>query len=292
MNPVLANALLLLTSAIWGLAFVAQRVGMDYLGPFTFNALRFALGGAVLWGVVRLRDAGHLPGVRAAEAEEVPRGWGLLLGAVLFGGASLQQAGLVYTTAGKAGFITGLYVVLVPLAGTAVGMRNGRRLWLGALLALAGLYLLSVTDAWRMAWGDFLVLSSALFWTAHVLLVDNLTARYDSLRLARLQFGVVALLSALVAVLWEGAVSLQAVRGAGWAVLYGGLLSVGVGYTLQLVAQQYTSPAYAAIIFSLETVFALAGGVLLLSEPLTGRALTGSALMLAGMLVGSTHGRE
>ncbi len=287
MQPIRANALLLLTSAVWGLAFVAQRVGMDYVGPFTFNALRFALGGAALWGVVRLRDAGRLPAMRSVAAGDASPGWtrwGMLLGAVLFGGSSLQQAGLVYTTAGKAGFITGLYVVLVPLVGTWLGARHGRNVWLGALLALAGLYLLSVTDAWRMAWGDFLVFLSALFWTAHVLLVDTLTARFDSLRLAALQFGVVAVLSALAALLWETA-SPQAVLGASWAILYGGLLSVGVGYTLQLVGQQYTAPAAAAVIFSLEAVFALLGGVVLLAEPLTARSALGSALMLAGMLV-------
>ncbi len=287
MKPLYANALLLLTAAVWGLAFVAQRVGMDYIGPFTFNALRFGLGGAALWGVIRLRDAGRLPAVQSAAPGSAPAGWrrwGLLLGAVLFGGASLQQAGLVYTTAGKAGFITGLYVVLVPLVGAWLGARHGRNVWLGALLALAGLYLLSVTGAWRMAWGDFLVFLSALFWTAHVLLVDHLVARFDSLRLAALQFGMVALLSAAVAV-WREPLSAAGVRAALWAILYGGLLSVGVGYTLQLVAQQYARPAAAAIILSLEAVFALLGGVVLLSEPLTGRGLLGSALMLAGMLV-------
>ena len=282
-----ANALLLATAAVWGLAFVAQRAGMDYVGPFTFNALRFALGGAALWGVICLRDAGRLPAIQSAAPgfrRKGWRGWGLLLGVALFGGASLQQVGLVYTTAGKAGFITGLYVVLVPLAGAWLGARHGRNVWLGALLALAGLYLLSATGAWRMARGDFLVFLSALFWTVHVLLVDHLVARFDSLRLAALQFGVVALLSAAVA-LWQEAWSLAALRGALWAVLYGGLLSVGVGYTLQLVAQQYARPAAAAILLRLEAVFALLGGALLLSEPLTGRGLLGSALMLAGMLL-------
>ena len=292
-RPWQANALLLLTSAVWGLAFVAQRIGMAYLGPFTFNALRFALGGAALWGVIRLRDGGRLPAVQAAAPSSAASGWvgwGLLLGAVLFFGASFQQAGLVYTTAGKAGFITGLYVVLVPLAGVWMGARHGAHIWVGVLLALAGLYLLSVTSAWRMEQGDFLVFLSALFWTGHVLLVDRLVARFDSLRLAALQFGVVAALSALAALLRETA-SPQAVLGAGWAILYGGLLSVGVGYSLQLVAQQYTRPVYAAIIFSLEAVFALLGGVLLLSESLTGRGLVGSLLMLAGMVVSQREER-
>ncbi len=287
-----ANALLLLTAAIWGLAFVAQRVGMDYIGPFTFNALRFGLGGAALSIVIHLRDAGKLSAVQRAAPASRPAGWwrwGLLLGVVLFGGASLQQAGLVYTTAGKAGFITGLYVVLVPLVGTWLGERHGLHVWLGVLLALVGLYLLSVNGAWRVAWGDFLVSLGALFWTAHVLLVDHLVARFDSLRLAALQFGMVALLSAVVAV-WREPLYVTGVWQAMLAILYGGLLSVGVGYTLQLVAQQYAPPAHASIILSLEAVFALLGGVVLLSEPLNGRGMLGSVLMLSGMLVSQANG--
>lgn len=292
MKPWQANALLLLTAAVWGLAFVAQRVGMDYIGPFTFNALRFGLGGAALSIVIRLRDAGKLSAVQRAAPASRPVGWwrwGLLLGAVLFGGASLQQAGLVYTTAGKAGFITGLYVVLVPLVGTWLGERHGLHVWLGALLALTGLYLLSVNGAWRIAWGDFLVFLGALFWTVHVLLVDHLVARFDSLRLAALQFGMVALLSAVVAV-WREPLHVASVWQAMLAILYGGLLSVGVGYTLQLVAQQYAPPAHASIILSLEAVFALLGGVVLLSEPLNGRGMLGSVLMLGGMLVSQANG--
>ena len=284
-----ANGLLLLTAVVWGLAFVAQRVGMDYVGPFTFNAARFALGGGVLWGIIRLREARNGLGDRARKNRR-RRWWeGALLGTVLFGGASLQQVGLVYTTAGKAGFITGLYVVLVPLVDAWMGARHDVSVWVGAMLALAGLYLLSVTSAWHIQQGDLLVLLSALFWTAHVLLVDRLVAHGDSLRLAAQQFSMVALLSALVAMFGE-TISLNALRGALWAILYGGLISVGVGYTLQVVAQRYTLPSHAAIILSLESVFALLGGVLLLSEPLATRGVAGSLLMLAGMLVSQKSG--
>ncbi len=283
----LANGLLLITAAVWGLAFVAQRVGMDYIGPFTFNAVRFALGAVVLGLIVRLRQgrAARL----ALPRESISRG--LVLGLVLFVASSFQQVGLVYTTAGKAGFITGLYVVLVPLAGALLlGERHGAQVWLGAGLAAAGLYLLSVTGAWQMEKGDLLVLVSAFFWTAHVILVGRWTVAHDSLTLAALQFAAVALLSGLVAAVWE-TITVTGLQGALWAILYGGLISVGVGYTLQVVAQQYALPAHAAIIMSLEAVFALLGGVVLLGERVSTRGLVGAMLMLAGMVVSQWEGR-
>ncbi len=277
----LANSLLLITAAVWGLAFVAQRVGMDYIGPFTFNAVRFALGALVLGGIVRARQG---RGARLALPRE-SAARGLVLGLVLFVASSFQQVGLVYTTAGKAGFITGLYVVLVPLAGALLlGERHGVQVWLGAGLAAAGLYLLSVTGAWQMEKGDLLVLVSAFFWTAHVILVGRWTVTHDSLTLAALQFAAVALLSGAVAAGWES-VTFVGLQGAVWAILYGGLISVGVGYTLQVVAQQYALPAHAAIIMSLEAVFALLGGVVLLGESVSMRGMVGAALMLAGMVV-------
>ena len=281
-----ANSLLLITAAVWGLAFVAQRVGMDYIGPFTFNGLRFALGAAALGLIVRLREGRPL---RAALPQASVRR-GLALGVVLFVASSFQQVGMVYTTAGKAGFITGLYVVLVPLAGTLLlGERHGAQVWLAAGMAAAGLYLLSVTGGWQMEKGDLLVLVSAFFWTAHVMLVGRWATEHDSLTLAALQFAAVAVLSGAVAAGWES-VTLAGLQGALWALLYGGLVSVGVGYTLQVVAQQYAVPAHAAIIMSLETVFAMLGGVLLLGESVTARGLLGAVLMLGGMVVSQVEG--
>ncbi len=279
-----ANVLLLITAAVWGFAFVAQRVGMDYVGPFTFNAIRFALGAVVLSLITRWfsRDTDTLFPKTPSHREH--RRGGLALGVVLFIASSLQQMGLVSTTAGKAGFITGLYVVLVPLLGLLRGERHGWYIWSGAILAVAGLYLLSVTDGWRLARGDALVLLSALFWAFHVRLVGRLAFQGNSLNLARRQFVIVALLSALTALGVE-AISWRGIWGAAPAILYGGLISVGIGYTLQVVAQQYAQPAQAAIIMSLEAVFALWGGVVLLQEPLTLRAGVGSVLMLAGMVL-------
>jgi drug/metabolite transporter (DMT)-like permease len=259
---------------------------MEHLGPFAFNGIRFALGSlSLLPLIIARRRRGAAPCAPAAAPHLL--GWGLLAGAVLFGGASLQQMGIVYTTAGKAGFITGLYVVLVPLTGLLWGQRAGRGRWIGALLAVAGLYLLSVTGRFTIARGDLLVLISAAFWAAHVQLIGWLSPKLDSLKLAAIQFAVCSLLSLGVALIGE-TIRLVDVIQAAIPIVYGGLASVGVAYTLQVVVQKTAHPAHAAILLSLESVFALLGGWLLLGETLGLRGLTGCALMLAGMLVSQT----
>ncbi len=269
-----ADALLLFTALIWGLAFVAQRVGMDFMGPLTFNGLRFALGSLALWPVV----------MRAEGMKRLDWRAGALTGVLLFAGAALQQMGVVYTEAGKAGFITGLYVVLVPLVGVFLGRRAGGATWLGACLALSGLYLLSVTGDFALQRGDALVLLSALVWTLHVLVIDRYAGQAGALRLAWMQFTLTAALSLGGALLFEQ-VDPRTWGGALWPVLYAGMFSVGIGYTLQVVAQKDAPPAHAAILLSLEAVFAVIGGWVLLGEVLTRRGLLGSALMLAGMWV-------
>jgi drug/metabolite transporter (DMT)-like permease len=284
---VLANdALLLLTAAIWGFAFVAQRAGMEHVGPFWFTAVRFALGSLSLLplALVRRRAARMSAGPEAAAPSQLkllPAG--LLAGAVLFGGAALQQVGMVWTTAGKAGFITGLYVVLVPLVGLFWGERAGLPRWLAALLAAAGLFLLTVTRSFTLERGDLLVLAGALFWTAHVRLLGWLSPRTDPVALSCVQFAVCALLSGVAAAVSEP-LALEALLAAGLPILYGGLLSVGVAYTLQVVAQRRAPPAHAAVLLSLETVFAALGGALVLGERLGPRGLLGCALMFAGMI--------
>jgi drug/metabolite transporter (DMT)-like permease len=274
------DALLLATSAIWGFAFVAQRVGMADVGPFTFNGVRFALGSLSLVPLILVRrragtERGEIRGGRLLAS-------GVGAGGVLFVAASLQQIGIVTTTAGKAGFITGLYVVLVPLAGLLWGQRAGWGRWAGALLAAAGLYLLGVTGRFTVARGDLLVLASALFWAAHVQLVGALAPRTDSLMLAAVQFAACAALS-LTAAAFTEEVKLAAVLRAWAPILYGGLGSVGVAYTLQIVVQKTADPAHAAILLSLEGLFAAIGGWIILGERLPVRGVVGCGLMLAGM---------
>lgn len=280
-----SNLFLLLTAIIWGLAFVAQRAGMEHVGPFAFNGVRFALGSIsllpLLWLACRRRGDG------AGEARMNARSalWGgALAGVVLFLGATLQQVGVVYTTAGKAGFITGLYVVIVPLMGLLWGQRSGGRIWLGALLAVMGLYLLSMTRQFTISPGDALVLIGAFFWAGHVQVIARLARRIDSLVLSFFQCVVCSILSLITAAFTES-ISVAGLVQATWPILYGGVMSVGVAYTLQVVGQKGAHPAHAAIILSLESVFALVGGWLLLGEILSVRAGIGCALMLVGMLV-------
>jgi drug/metabolite transporter (DMT)-like permease len=278
-----SDVLLLITAAIWGFAFVAQRLGMDHVGPFTYNGVRFALGALTL--------APLLPASRTSSgAIPIPMTWpgflfrGGMLGVVLFVAASLQQVALLYTTAGKAGFITGLYVVVVPVLGLFWGRRPTLGTWSGAALAAAGLFLLSVTEAFQIEHGDGLVLVSALFWSLQVLMVAWLSPRSRPVALAFYQFSVCAVLSLITALMFE-AFEWSALVAAAGPILYGGVLSVGVAYTLQVVAQRDAHPAHASILMSLEAVFAALGGWMILGEMLSLRGVVGCALMLAGMLI-------
>jgi drug/metabolite transporter (DMT)-like permease len=297
-SVIATDSLLLLTALIWGGAFVAQRAGMRDVGPFTYNAVRFALGALVLLPliIVRRRAARtRAAGAGPEEPEPAPPGGvpgrrmgavaaGLIAGGVLFFGASLQQVGLVFTTAGKAGFITGLYVVLVPLAGLLWRQRAGAAAWAGAVLSVCGLFLLSFTDTLSMERGDLIVLIGAFFWTAHVHVVAVLSPRTDPLELSCVQFAVCSLLSGIAGLAVERTTA-AGVAAAAVPILYGGVLSVGIAYTLQVVAQRKAPPAHAAILLSLESVFAALGGSLLLGEKLGPRGAAGCAIMFAGMLV-------
>ena len=279
-----ADLLLLLTAAIWGFAFVAQRAGMTHMGPFTFNAIRFLLGGLSLLAVGSIfkKPFGMSVGIDDQRPKRFILG-GLITGLVLFAGASLQQVGLVGTTAGKAGFITGLYVVLVPILGLLIGRRASVYNWLGALLAVIGLYLLSVRQDFRISPFDGVVLLGAFVWAVHMHLVGHFSSRIGPVRLAIFQFMVCGILSLGVSILFETP-TLTGVQ-EGWLPLaYGSFLSVGLAYTLQVVAQRKADPSHAAIILSLESLFAAIGGWLVLGEVMDGRGVMGAALMLAGML--------
>ncbi|HNT75396.1 MAG TPA: DMT family transporter [Anaerolineae bacterium] len=283
-----ANGLLLLTAIIWGFAFVAQRVGMDYVGPFTYNAVRFALGGLALLLLMPLLTRSASPQTPAPASRSVLKN-SLLVGVVLFGGATFQQVGVANTTAGKAGFITGLYVVLVPILGLLWKQRTAPGTWLGALLAVGGLYLLSVTEKFTMATGDLQVLIGAGFWAVHIQLLAHLSTHIAPIKLAAYQFLVCAILSFGAALIQE-TITAQGLRDALIPILYGGLISVGIAYTLQVVALRDAHPAHASILMSLEAVFALVGGMLLLQESLALRGIVGCALMLAGTLLSQLWG--
>lgn len=279
-----ANLMLLLAAAIWGSAFVAQRVGMDHVGPYTFNGIRFALGSLSLLPLILFYKPAA-PGQAAAESKTLPAAKaGVMLGIVLFMGASLQQIGLIYTTAGKAAFITCLYIVLVPIAGIFLKHQVSKHVWLGCLLAITGLYFLSIKEDLSIGYGDLLELIGAFFWTAHILLIDRYAQKIDALKLSFFQFITCAALSLITALSLE-TIMLDGIIQAGIPILYGGIVSVGVAYTLQVIAQKDASPAHAAIILSMETVFAAISGYLIINEQLGPRELLGCGLMLAGMLL-------
>ncbi|MFP4452068.1 MAG: DMT family transporter [Desulfobacterales bacterium] len=285
------DLLLLLTAMIWGSAFVAQKVGMDHIGPFMYTGIRFALG-AMFVTPVMLVFSRYRPFIIKKQEKAPPLILaGLLAGVLLFGGSILQQIGLVYTTAGKAGFITGLYVVIVPLLGLIWGMRPGAGRWAGAVLSVTGLYLLTVQKGFYFYLGDILVIICAFMYALHVLVIGWFAPRLDVLKLSVIQFWVCSVIS-LVAGFFLEVPNWQAVYDAAVPILYGGLLSVGIGFTLQVVAQQKAPPAHAAIILSLETVFAVMAGMLVLGETLPARGWIGAALMLAGMLSSQFYASE
>lgn len=252
------------------------------MGPFTFNAIRFTLGAVallplLLWQRKHETVRPELPLRKAIMPA-------LLIGLALFAGATLQQVGLLGTTAGKAGFITGLYVIFVPLVALIWGRKTHWGHWTGAILAVAGLYLLSVGKGFTISPYDLIVLAGAFIWAGHVHLIDRYSGRIGAIRISVIQSLVCGLLSAVVAVFTEE-INLSGIMGGIWPILYGGLLSVGLAYTLQVVAQRTADPSHAAIILSLEGAFAALGGWLVLQEQLPLRGLLGCVLMLAGTLV-------
>lgn len=278
-----ANLMLLVTAAIWGFAFVAQRVAMDHMGPFSFNAVRFLLGAVsllpLIWFFSRKKNIATTTATKTSI-------WlaGGVAGAILFIAAALQQVGLLYTTAAKAGFITGLYMILVPFLGLFLSHVTGLNAWLGALLALVGLYLLSINADFSMSRGDFLMFVGAIFWACHILWIDFIGRRVDALQLSAVQFLACGLLSSVMA-FWQEIPTLASVLLAWPAVLFASFISVGLAYTLQVVAQKKAKPAHAAIIMSMEAVFAAVGGVVFLDESLPMRGWIGCGLMMTGMLL-------
>ncbi len=278
-----ADALMLLTAIIWGSTFVAQRLGMDHIGPFLYTGLRFLVGAIAVAPLIWLLRKPARLGTPSRVSKPMLLG-SLALGCVLTLGINLQQIGLMFTTVTNSGFITGLYVILVPVFGLFIGMRTHKGTWAGALLALVGMVLLSVGPGFQVASGDWLQLVGAACWAIHVLMVGALASRYDPILVSFVQFMVCAVVSLILALIFEP-IHLPMIQQALPAILYGGVLAVGVAFTLQVVAQKDAITSHAAIILSLEAVFAALAGWLILGETLSPRGLFGCALMLGGMLL-------
>ena len=280
-----ADLLLLLIAAIWGFAFAAQIKGMDHMGPFFFNACRFALGFLSLLPVYFYLEKNNR---RKNNSKTYDRRllaiWGIPTGIILFFASSLQQIGLLYTTAGNSGFITGFYIILVPVLGIALGHATRINTWVGGTVALAGLYFLTVKDGLSFNKGDLITLACALMYAIQILMIGVLSRRVHPLQLSLQQFLVSAVLSFIVALIFE-VVSLDAIMKSLIPLLYTGVMSTSVAFTLQVVAQRDAPSSHAAIIMSLEAVFAVIGGWLILDEQLGDKGLAGCALMMVGMLL-------
>ena len=300
-----SDLLLLLAAAIWGFAFVAQKIGMENVGPFTYNGVRFALGALALFPFLlresrpsrRTKDLEVKSKARffaplrmtkelrmTGEENKVLLTGGLIAGFLLFAGVSSQQIGLQWTTAGNAGFVTGLYVVFVPIVGIFVGHKTTKLLWLGVIFAAVGLYFLSVTSDFKINTGDAIVFICAVMWTFHVLVIAKYSPKVNVIKLALIQYVICSVLCMICAFGFEN-VSLIGIYKAGLPIAYGGLLSVGIAYTLQVYVQKYAHPVAAVVILSLESVFAVIGGWIILSEPMTERSLLGCGLMFSGMVL-------
>ena len=296
------SLLLLLGSVVWGAAFVAQRVGMDHLGPFSFNGIRMLLAGVVMIPVTALIErknalrnrqsdsTAELMDRREDEPQRVDpkdqRRAGLLCGFMLFAASSLQQMGLVTTTAGKAGFITALYVVLVPVAAWLLFKKNpGRIIWLGVALAVFALYLLCMpAGGFSLQSGDLLLLGCAACYTVQILCVDYYAPKVSGVRLARDEFLITGVLSMLIAVFTE-TIAWEGIREALIPILYSGIMSGAVGFTLQIIGQRDTDPTIASLLMCLESVFAVLTGAIVLGEKMTVRETAGCILMFFAVIL-------
>lgn len=292
--------MLALAAFIWGTAFVAQSMGMEYLGPCTFNAVRSFIGGIVLLPVIFIASRLQNREGRITEKVFTPAFWrknntllrsGVLCGFLLGGGSLLQQAGIRFTSAGKAGFLTALYIVMVPVLGMFFGRRPGFQVWAGVILALAGVWNLSVSGDFTIALGDTLVLCSALFFSFHILAVDRVSEKVEGIKLSCVQFFTAGILSAVAAAIFETP-RFQEILAAWGPLLYTGVLSSGVAYTLQILGQKRVEPTAAALILSLESVFAALAGWVVLHEPLSHREILGCVLVFAAVILAQLPNRK
>lgn len=290
-SNVKGSLILILCAFIWGMAFSAQSTATNYIGPFTFVFLRSAITSVVLFAVCPLFS-------RRAKAD-TPRASrrayliiGASLGAILFAATALQQIGIGYTSAAKSGFITALYIVMIPLIGLFTGKRIGRQVWIGVATALVGLCLLCLKDDLSVNIGDLITLACALVFSFHIIVIDKYAGGMNSVLLSAIQFGASALIALPVMLLTEQ-FSLDGVLSCWTSILYAAVCSGAIGYTLQFVGQKYTEPTLASLLLCLESVFAALGGWILLGQSLTLREGVGCALMLSASIIAQmpAHGR-
>ena len=274
----------MLAALIWGSAFVAQSVGMDYTGPYTFNVMRSFLGSLVLLPVIFFLDKKKSEEEKERADKKVLIKGGICCGIILTISTTFQQIGLLHTTAGKAGFITALYILIVPILGIFLGKKAGIKVWISVVLALGGMYLLCVTSEFTIAFGDLMVLACAFVFSLHILAVDHFSPMVDGVKLSCIQFFVCGTLSSFPMFLLEHP-QLGQILDAWLPIAYAGILSSGVAYTLQIITQKHLNPTVASLLMSLESVFAALTGWLVLHERLSARELLGCVLVFAAIIL-------
>ena len=287
-------SILFLTAFIWGTAFVAQSVGMDHIGPFAFNAARSFVGGVALIPVILVFERFKSP--EQKQAEKTDRRplllGGLCCGLALGVASCLQQVGIKYTTVGKAGFITAMYIVIVPILGLFLGKKVGFKLWVSVVIAIAGLYLLCMSGSFSLQKGDLLVILCAFAFSVHIMVIDHFSPMADGVKMSCLQFFVAGLLSLAVMAFAEGAPAAGDLLRSWVPVLYCGVLSSGVAYTLQIIGQKGVNPTIASLVLSLESVISVLAGWVVLHQSMTGRELLGCLLMFAAIVLAQLPDRE
>lgn len=292
------SLLLLLTAAIWGAAFVAQSVGMDYVGPFTFNMMRSIIGGIVLIPCIFLLDKISPKEKKELTEEEKKKGRRTLLaggtccGILLAFAMNFQQIGIQHTTVGRAGFITACYIIIVPLIGmTFFNKRCGSAIWLAVVLALAGLYLLCITEEFSIGYGDFLVMICSFLFSMHILVIDYFSPLVEGVKMSCIQFFICGIVTGIPALLTETIIWTNILQ-AWMPILYAGVMSSGVAYTLQIVGQKNMNPTVASLILSLESCIAVLAGWMILGESLTPREMKGCVLMFAAIILAQLPGKK
>lgn len=286
MNKIQSSLILLLTASIWGIAFVAQSVGMDYVGPFTFNAVRSIMGGIVLIPCIFFLNKLSKKEKKYASSKEkkLLLTGGICCGIFLCAASNFQQIGIKYTTVGKAGFITACYIILVPILGIFLGKKTGKMIWLSVVLAVIGLYLLCISGSFSIGKGDFFVLCCAFLFAVHILIIDYFAPKTDGVKLSCIQFLVSGILSSIFMFLFENP-TLFALLQAWKPLLYAGVMSCGVAYTLQIIGQKNMNPTVASLILSLESCISVLAGWVLLHQKLSLREILGCVIMFIAILI-------
>lgn len=287
------NALiLLLTAFIWGTAFVAQSMGMDHMGPYTFNGVRCIIGGIALLPCIWILNRMNPDSARQIKGtkRDLIVG-GIICGVLLCAASSLQQVGIQYTTAGKAGFVTAFYIVLVPVLGIFLKQKTGWKVWTAVAIALFGLYFLCITETFTIGKGDVYVFFCALLFSAHILVIDHFSPKVDGVKMSCIQFFVAGIIS-LVPMFALETPTLEGITLTWGPLLYAGVLSCGVAYTLQIIGQKNMNPSIASLILSLEACISVLAGWIILGEQLSAREMFGCALMLGAIVLAQMPERK